>query len=173
VGKGTVVQELLKKVDNLWLSRSWTTRSPRQHEAPDAYFFVSEDEFQTKIDRNGFIEWAKFLDHYYGTPVPEGSGGTNLDGKDILLEIDIQGAAQVKQKFADSAKMVLLVPPDSETLLQRLSGRGDNLDHIKKRVQLAAEEIEKGRLFTDEIVVNDDLQSTVAQIAGIINRWRS
>ncbi len=159
---------MIETVDNLWLSRSWTTRPRRINESEDAYYFVTEREFKDKIDQNGFVEWAKFLDHYYGTPVPD----TNI-AKDILLEIDIQGAAQVKQKFAATAKMILLVPPNSTTLELRLSKRGDDGEHIKKRVEIASGEIEKGKLFTDEIVVNDDLQTTVDQITGIIKRWRS
>ncbi len=159
---------MIETVDNLWLSRSWTTRSRRPNEPEDAYYFVTEEEFKLNIEQNGFLEWAKFLDHYYGTPKPE-----HFDEHDIVLEIDIQGARQVVDNYRSISKMILLVPPSNEILFERLSKRGDPIEHIKKRIELAVIEIDQGRQFADEIVVNDELGATVAKIADIIDRWRS
>ena len=93
VGKSTIVEELVKRDARLWLSRSWTTREQRPGEAPDAYKFVTREQFQQRIDANGFLEWTEFIGNLYGTPNPEAP-----TGRDIVLEIEVDGAQQVKQQ---------------------------------------------------------------------------
>ena len=101
VGKGTLVARLVERDPTLWLSRSWTTRERRPGEAADAYHFATRDEFEERIRSGGFLEWAEFLDHLYGTPTPEPSAGT-----DVVLEIEVQGAAQVKEQIPDAVLVV-------------------------------------------------------------------
>ncbi len=167
VGKGTVVAELLKQVGNLWLSRSCTTRARRNGESEDAYTFLDEEAFLNLVNEGKFLEWAKFLDHYYGTPWPEPP-----QGSDVLLEIDVQGARQVLEKVPERAKLIFLMPPSPEAQRDRLTQRGDSAEHVEKRVKEAKREEEAGIFMADVVVVNDEIGKTVAEIAGIIRDWR-
>jgi guanylate kinase len=124
VGKGTVVTRLLQLRPDLWLSRSWTTRARRPHEAEDAYTFVNRDAFEARIAAGGFIEWTDFkgTGHLYGTPTLDGP-----DDRTVVLEIELDGAQQVKERHPDSV-LVLIVAPSRQDLERRLRGRGDDQD---------------------------------------------
>ena len=166
VGKGTVVRELVASDPRLVLSRSWTTRAPRPGEDPDAYVFVDRATFEQRVAVGGFLEHAEFLGDLYGTPTPEPD-----DERDLLLEIDVQGAAQVVERF-DDVLLVLLVAPSLEEQRQRLEARGDPPDHVARRMAHGEAEVAAGRALGAIEVVNDDLSATVAELAGIIESAR-
>ena len=164
VGKGTVVRRLLEVEPRLRLSRSWTTRPRRPGEPADAYTFVDRAAFEAQLARGGFLEHDELLDHLYGTPVPD-----TLDDPDhdLLLEINVQGAEQVRQHRPD-ALVVFLVAPSRDVQEARLRVRGDSDEHVAQRLALADAEEAKGRRLADAIVVNDDLDRAVAEVAGIL-----
>jgi guanylate kinase len=166
VGKGTVARTLDEADRNLWLSRSWTTRERRPSESEDAYVFTDRDQFMARVGDDGFIEWAEFLGNCYGTPVPHPPPGA-----DILLEIDVQGARQVVAWRPD-ASVVLLVPPDRDSLEARLRKRGDDEDHVRRRLEVGEREMAEGRELAQDVVVNDDLDGAVSEVAAIIERAR-
>lgn len=167
VGKGTVVARLVAADPSLWLSRSWTTRAPRPGEDPDAYTFVDRDTFERHAAAGGFLEHAEFLGNLYGTPVPP-----ERPGEDVVLEIDVQGAAQVHERDPD-ALLILLEAPSPDVQRARLEGRGDPPDQVERRVAKATEEIDAARHLGARRVVNDDLDTTVATIRAIIDEARS
>ena len=168
MGKGTLVARLCELVPGLWLSRSWTTRPPRPGEPADAYTFVDRPAFEGRIAEGGFLEWAELEanDHLYGTPWPEAPPGA-----DVVLEIDVQGAAQVRERYAD-AVVVLVVPPSTGELAARMRKRGDDEDAIASRLAIAGEEEERGRRLASHVVVNDDLERAVDELAGILAESR-
>jgi guanylate kinase len=166
VGKGTVVRRLLDGDPNLWLSRSWTTRPPRPGEPADAYEFVTREQFEQRISAKGFLEHAEFLGDLYGTPVPD-----DVEGIDLLLEIDVQGAAQVATRHPD-ALLILLVAPSEDIQRQRLEARGDTPGQVARRLGKAGEEIAAARGLGAREVVNDQLDVAVAELAGIIDEAR-
>lgn len=155
--------KLVSSDPDLWLSRSWTTRARRPHEPESAYVFVDRREFMDHVSKGGFLEWAEFADHLYGTPMPE-----NAPGTDVVLEIDVQGAAQVRRQHPD-ALVIFLVPPSPHEQAARLRARGDDEEHVAKRLELAAQEDQIGRELADAVVVNDDLDQAVAEVARILN----
>ena len=166
VGKGTVVDRLLEVVDDLWLSRSWTTRDPRPGEAPDAYNFVDRDTFVSHIEDDGFLEWVEFLDYLQGTPVP-----APPPGSDVLLEIDVQGAAIIKAMDAD-AVLLFLDTPSVDEQEARLRARGDSDQRIAQRLETAVAEREAAAELGCTVVINDDVESTVAELAAIVASYR-
>jgi guanylate kinase len=149
------------------LSRSWTTRPRRRGEDANAYTFVDRASFDDAVADGRFLEWAEFLGHLYGTPIPEAP-----EGSDVVLEIDLQGARQVQARYPD-AVIVLLVPPSAEVQRARLTGRGDDDDEVARRIALGAEEEKAGRELTDFVVVNDDVDRAVDEVAGILEKRRS
>ncbi len=152
----------------LWLSRSWTTRAPRPGELErGAYVFVDRPAFEAAIARGGFFEWAEFLDHLMGTPIPDPPPGA-----DVLLEIDVQGAEQVLAQRPD-ATVILLLPPSTEVQAQRLEARGDSAEHIGRRVELGRVEVERGAKIAGHTVINDDLGRAVAELRAIVDGTRS
>ena len=167
VGKGTVVRRLLSDYDNYALSISATTRKPREGEEDGvSYFFKSKEEFEQMIKENSFIEHARYVENYYGTP--KAYVQEQLDaGKDVILEIEIQGALKVKEKYPD-ALMLFLVPPDAQTLKERLVGRGtETADVIHDRLERAAQEAQEMGSY-EYIIVNDDLDTCVKQVHELI-----
>jgi len=165
-GKGTVAAHLVDADEGLWLSRSWTTRPRREGEHPEAYVFVDRAAFEAHAARGGFLEHAEFLGNLYGTPVPEAP-----DGRDVLLEIEIEGARQILQRHSD-ATVILLVPPSEEAQAERLRGRGDAEHHVVSRVEKGRAELEAGREIAHHEVVNDDLGQAVAEVLGIVDSLR-
>lgn len=166
VGKGTVVAKLLDVVQDLWLSRSWTTRDRRPGEAPDAYNFVDRATFLAHVEDDGFLEWVEFLDYLQGTPVPAPPRGS-----DVLLEIDVQGAAQIKAMDPD-AVLLFLDAPSVDEQEARLRARGDSDERVAQRLETAIAERAGAKELGCIIVINDDLDRTVAELAEIIASHR-
>ncbi|MDC7295410.1 MULTISPECIES: guanylate kinase [unclassified Butyrivibrio] len=167
VGKGTIMKELIKRYDNYALSISATTRDPRPGEENGReYFFVSNEEFEKLINENGLIEHAGYVNHYYGTPRKYVEDKL-AEGIDVILEIEIQGALQIKKQYND-AVLLFVMPPSAETLKTRLCGRGTETEEvIKGRLERAKEE-SLGIENYDYIVINDDLDKCVEQVNDII-----
>ena len=166
VGKGTIVEALVARDQRLLLSRSWTTRLRRDGERHDAYHFVTRDEFEARIAESGFLEWTSFLGNYYGTPIPE-----SVAGRDLVLEIEVDGARQVKLVHPD-AVLVFLLPPSRLEQQRRLRGRGDAEDKVEARLRKAEEEEPVGIAMADHVVVNDDLELTLQELARIVSHER-
>ena len=171
-GKGTLVKRLLEEYDNYALSISMTTRMPRPgEEHGKSYFFVTKEEFQSTIQRNGLLEYAQYCDNFYGTPkayVEE----QLANGKDVILEIEVQGALQIKEKFPETL-LLFVTPPSAQVLKNRLAGRGTETEEvINKRMRRAAEESESMSLY-DNIIVNDDLEECVKFTHNVIQSAHS
>ncbi len=171
-GKGTLVKRLLEEYDNYALSISMTTRMPRPgEEHGKSYFFVTKEEFQSTIQRNGLLEYAQYCDNFYGTPkayVEE----QLANGKDVILEIEVQGALQIKEKFPETL-LLFVTPPSAQVLKDRLAGRGTETEEvINKRMRRAAEESESMSLY-DNIIVNDDLEECVKYTHNVIQSAHS
>lgn len=166
-GKGTLMKKLVQEYDNYALSISATTRNPRPGEEDGReYFFLKKEEFEQKIAANGLIEYACYCDNYYGTPRAYVEKQL-ADGKDVILEIEIQGALKVKKQYPD-ALLLFVMPPSAEELRRRLEGRGtETQDVIDKRMHRAREEAE-GIEEYEYIVVNDDLDVCVRELHEII-----
>ena len=166
-GKGTLVKKLLAEYDNYALSISMTTRGPREGEQDGReYFFRSKEQFEENIAKNGFIEYAQYCGNYYGTPKAYVEEQMQA-GKDVILEIEIQGALKVKKRFPD-ALLLFVTPPSAEELRKRLVGRGtETLEVINARLARAAEEA-SGMEAYDYLLVNDDLDRCVEEMHNLI-----
>ena len=164
VGKGTVIRTLALHL-NFHLSVSATTRDMRPGEEHGReYFFLSRPEFETWIDEGRMLEWAEYSGNLYGTP--RGAVEEKLaEGRDVVLEIEVQGAAQVKEAMPES-KLVFILPPSLEELEDRLRGRGDTTD-IADRLKTANEELAQVDSF-DHTVVNEDVDRAAEQLASIL-----
>ena len=168
VGKGTVRKEIFSQPGNKFhYSVSMTTREMRPGEVNGKdYYFVSKEEFEQEIAAGQMLEYAQYVDNYYGTPKQH---VMNLldEGKSVLLEIDIQGAMQVKERFSD-AVFIYIVPPSLTELSERLHNRGtDAKEVIDKRLSLACSELALAHRY-DYIVVNDDLEDASLKVASIL-----
>ena len=166
-GKGTVMKELLGRYDSYALSISATTRNPRPGEVDGReYFFKTKEEFEQMIERDEFVEHACYVGNYYGTPkkyVQEQLAA----GKDVILEIEIQGALNIKSQFPD-ALLLFIAPPSADVLKARLVGRGTETEEvIEQRLARAVEE-SKGIENYDYLVVNDDLDECVENVHQMI-----
>ena len=166
-GKGTLMKELLKRYDNYALSISATTRAPREGETDGKeYFFVSKEQFEKMRDEQKLIEYAQYVNNYYGTP-KEYVEQKMAEGKDVILEIEIQGALKVKKRFPD-ALLLFVTPPSAEELRRRLVGRGtETLEVINARLARAAEEA-SGMEAYDYLLINDDLDRCVEEMHQLI-----
>ncbi|MBO5292584.1 MAG: guanylate kinase [Lachnospiraceae bacterium] len=166
-GKGTLMKALMQKYDNYALSISMTTRAPRPGETDGKeYFFVTREAFEQKIAEDGLVEYASYCDHYYGTPRAYVESQLEA-GKDVILEIEIQGALKIKEKFPDSL-LLFVMPPSAEELKDRLVGRGtESMEVIEQRMNRAVEEVQGIEQY-DYIVVNDVLSECVEELHGII-----
>ena len=166
-GKGTIMKSLMAKYDNYALSVSATTRNPRPGEEDGReYFFHTKEEFEQMICKDQLIEYAQYVENYYGTPKAYVEEQLSA-GRDMILEIEIQGALKVKEKYPD-ALMLFLVPPDAQTLKERLVGRGtETADVIHDRLERAAQEAQEMGSY-EYIIVNDDLDTCVKQVHELI-----
>ena len=166
-GKTTLCRELLAVVPNLRPSISYTTRRPRPNEEHGReYFFVDEQAFRAMIDRHEFAEWAPVYGHLYGTPRQALSDMMDT-GQDVLLEIDTQGAFQIKKKF-DDAVFIYIMPPSIEALRERLLQRGaDAQEEIQRRLQRAREELWCYREYY-YIVRNEEMKQALKQLEAIV-----
>lgn len=169
-GKGTIMKELMNRYQDIYaLSISATTRTPRVGEEDGReYFFKSVEEFEKMIEKNELIEYARYVDNYYGTPKQYVEEQLSA-GKDVILEIEIQGALKVRELFPE-ALLLFVTPPDAATLKSRLEGRGtESAEVIASRLSRAVEESE-GMEQYDYLVVNDDLEMCVEEVHSIIQR---
>ena len=167
VGKGTLMKQLVHSYDNYALSVSMTTRQPRPGESDGKeYFFVSREVFEKTIAENGLIEYANYCGNYYGTP-KEYVEKQLEKGKDVILEIELQGALKVREQFP-TALLLFVMPPSAQELKKRLEGRGtETKEVIDKRLKRATEEAE-GIENYDFIVINDKLEECVKEMHGLI-----
>ena len=166
-GKGTICKELLNKMPDLFLSVSMTTRNPREGEIPDvSYHFVDKAQFEDIISQDGFFEYAQVHSNYYGTPKAPVMKQIEM-GKDAILEIDVQGALQVKEVYPE-AITIFILPPSMEELKNRIVGRGTETEEtINLRLKNAIGEISCVDKY-DYAVLNDQLDVAVDQVASII-----
>lgn len=171
-GKGTVMKALLERYDNYALSISATTRKAREGEQDGReYFFKTVEEFEKMIAKDELIEYARYVGNYYGTPRSYVEEQLEA-GKDVILEIEIQGALKVKEKYPETL-LLFITPPNAKELERRLIGRGtETMEVIQSRMKRAAEEAE-GMGAYDYIVVNDSLDICVEEIHNIIKSEHS
>jgi guanylate kinase len=166
-GKTTVINRLLENLDGLQLVVSHTTREPRKGECEGKeYFFVSRADFEKIIEKDGFLEWASVYDHYYGTS-KQAVDRVLSASIDAILDIDVQGAMQVREKQPDSV-LIFIVPPGGEEQERRLRGRGtETNEELLRRLEAAGEELALVREY-DYAVLNDEIESTVNTVKSII-----
>jgi len=168
VGKGTIVKNILKRDKNIWLSISATTRKPREGEVDGRdYYFLTTKKFKEMINNEMFLEWAEFADNYYGTPL-------NIikekikNGFKVILEIEVEGACQVREKFPNTISIFLL-PPNKKELEKRIRNRGtDSEKSILQRLERADFEMSSVKDF-DYVLKNNEINKTVDEILKIIS----
>jgi guanylate kinase len=171
-GKGTIIRRVLDVVENLSYSVSYTTRAPRQNEVDGReYFFINRETFDEMVVAREFLEWACVHGNYYGTSKKQIMEETAA-GADLILEVDVQGAASVRQLLMDSVSIFIL-PPSYEVLRQRLIARGtDSPQQLEVRLRNAPEELKQYSSF-DYVIINDEIDRAAAQLASIIYAERA
>lgn len=172
VGKGTVLQALLARYPQVWLSVSATTRPPRPGERHGRnYFFLDRQTFMNQVARSEFLEWAEFAGHAYGTPA-EPIRSRLRDGQTVVLEIEVEGARQVRRRLP-TAVQVFLRPPSLAALEERIRARGsDSEDSIARRIARAREELARAEEF-DHVILNEDLNQAIAEVDTILQAMAS
>lgn len=168
-GKGTICAELLRQMPDLVISRSATTRAPRPNERKNrSYFFVSTETFLEMVKNNELLEYDQHFEHYYGTPKKFVVDMLNF-GKDVILEIDVKGALQVKENYPDSM-LFFIEAPSEEALYERLVKRGsESEDKIQIRMARTKLELAQRNKY-DYCIMNDDLDRAVKEIIDILNK---
>jgi guanylate kinase len=173
VGKGTLIEQLLERVPELELSISATTREPRPGEVDGRdYFFLTPEEFRRRLEAGDFLEHASYSGNYYGTLKEEverrlGKGGS------VVLEIEVQGARQVRDELGDDSVLIFIAPPDEQVLRERLEGRGtDSPEDIEQRLRTAEVELGARSEFPLE-VVNDEVQKAASELEGLVREQLS
>jgi guanylate kinase len=164
VGKGTVINRVRQLDPEIELSRSWTTRPRRPDDREDAYVFVDRAAFQRRIAEGGFLEWTTYpgTGHLYGTPRLEEDSD-----RVVLLEIELNGALQVKALYPETP-LIFIVAPSLKEQEERLRGRGDDDASVMRRLDVGARERRLGEEIADHVVVNDDLERAAREVAGIL-----
>ena len=172
VGKGTVRASIFESDNNLEYSISMTTRAPRASEVDGVdYFFTTKEEFTQKISDGGFLEWAEFVGNYYGTPIDYVKSCLDA-GKDVMLEIEVEGALQVK-KVMPEACFIFIAPPSMAELKARILGRGtEDMAKVEARMKKAENEIGLAHEY-DYIVINDTIENAKNRIMSIIDAQHS
>lgn len=166
-GKGTVMKKLIAEHDNYALSISATSRAPRPGEEEGvSYFFKTREQFEEMIKADALLEYAEYVGNYYGTP--KDFVFSKMDeGRDVILEIELQGAMQIKKKYPDTL-LIFLTPPSAQELYDRLKGRGTETDEvIAKRMKRASEEVQSVKDY-DYLVINDNIDDCTARVHDII-----
>ena len=167
VGKGTIVKKILDSHSDVWLSISATTRKPRIGEIEGQhYFFLEKKNFQEIIDKEGFLEWASFSNNFYGTPKKIVNEKIE-QGNNVLLEIELEGARQIRKSFPE-ALQIFLAPPNLSELEKRIRGRGtETEDAIRNRLAIANKELIAKKEF-DAVVINEDIEKAFMEIEGLM-----
>lgn len=167
-GKGTLVARLLQEVPDTWLSVSATTRSPREGEVHGVqYYFLTRPEFMELVEQDGLLEWAEYAGNCYGTPRANVQERIE-QGAQVILEIEVQGAFQVREKMPE-AHLIFIEPPSLEVLEERLRGRGTESDEvIAQRMEVARLELAQ-KMEYDKRLVNDELESAVQELVDYVN----
>ena len=173
VGKSTICKEVVKRFDNIYLSVSVTTRPKSKAEVDgEDYWFISEQEFQERIDKDLLLEHAEVFGHLYGTPRDKVEE-TLKEGKNVILEIDVQGAQQAQAIFQD-AVMIFILPPTEKDLVERMDNRGrEATEAAEKRLNGASSEIAAAWQYYKHMIINEDLQQAVDECIQIIKDSRS
>ncbi len=167
VGKGTLVQKLRSLYPEVWISVSATTRAPRPGEIEgENYFFLGNDRFKQLVDTGGFLEWAEFTGNCYGTPRRPVEEKLQM-GRPVLLEIELEGARQVRKSFPESFQ-IFVAPPHFDELERRIRGRAtDSEEAIQSRLDRAKEELKAQKEF-DAVVINDELDATATELGQLM-----
>jgi guanylate kinase len=170
VGKGTLIEQLLERVPELELSISATTRGPRPGEVDGRdYFFLEPEEFRRRLEAGDFLEHASYSGNYYGT-LREEVERRLAEGRSVVLEIEVQGARQVRDALGDDAVLIFIAPPDEQVLRERLEGRGtDSPEAIEQRLRTAEIELGARSEFPLE-VVNDEVQKAASDLESLVRR---
>jgi guanylate kinase len=170
VGKSTICKEVVKRLSNVYLSVSVTTRTRSEAEVDgEDYWFISEREFQERLDKGLLLEYAEVFGHLYGTPKDKIDAALQV-GKSVILEIDVQGAKQAKRTYRD-AVMIFILAPSQRELAERMKLRGrEDIETAQERLNEAGTEVAAAWQYYEHMVINDDLQQAVGEVIQIIQQ---